>query len=306
MKQPHPFFLFVQLSRPWFLAAGVLFYALGVGMARYLGHPLVWGVVLNGQIWVSALQLCVHYLNEYFDHGEDAGHPQRTLFSGGSGVLGQGAGQLRPQVALIAAGSLLAVLAVATHALLRSGQLNLTVGVLLALILFGALSYSVPPLRLATSGYGELSTAILLAALVPALGFTLQSGAMHRLLGLSTFPLVALTLAAMLALEFADYAQDLKVGKLTLLVRAGWEQGLRLHHALLAAGYALLLGALTAGLPAAIGSMALFSLPLAGLQVWYLQRIAQGLKPNWLALTFNGVAIPFLTAYLLAQGFWLR
>lgn len=302
----HPLILFLRLSRPAYLLGGALFYLLGVGIARYLGIELDGALLLAGQVWVSAMQLCVHYLNEYFDHPQDAQHANRTLFSGGSGALGPGADQLRPQVALVAAGTALALVAAATHHIARSGQLNATVLLLMALIFFGAFFYSVPPVRLATSGYGELSTAIVLAALVPALGFTLQSGTMHRLLGLSTFPLVALTLASMLALEFADYAQDLRTGKLTLFVRAGWEPALRLHHALVAGGYALLVGAVAAGLPPAIGLLPLLSLPLAALQVWYMQRIAQGLKPNWLALTFNGMAFTFLSAYLLAQGFWTR
>lgn len=302
----NPLILFLRLSRPWFLGGGALFYFLGVGIARYLGHPLDWNLVLSGQIWVSAMQLSVHYLNEYFDHPNDANHANRTPFSGGSGALGQGEGQLRPQVALIAAGTALALVAAATNVVARAGSLNATVLLIMGLIFFGAFFYSVPPVRLATSGYGELSTAIILAALVPALGFSLQTGAMHRLLAMSTFPLVVLTLASTLALEFSDYAQDLRTGKLTLFVRIGWEQALRLHHILVAAGYALMLGALAAGLPTAIGLMPLLSLPLAGLQVWYIQRIAQGLKPNWLAVTFNGMAFTFLSAYLLAQAFWVR
>ena len=302
----NPLLLFLRLSRPWFLLGGFLFYFLGVGIARYLGHELDGDVVLAGQIWVSAMQLCVHYLNEYFDHPNDANHSSRTLFSGGSGVLGQGEGQLRPQLALVAAGTALALVAAATNVLAQAGSLSTQVLLIMALIFFGAFFYSVPPVRLATSGYGELSTAIVLAGLVPALGFSLQSGAMHRLLAMSTFPLVVLTMASMLSLEFADYAQDLRTRKLTLFVRVGWEQALRLHHILVAAGYALMLGALAAGLPAAIGIPPLFSLPLAGLQVWYMQRIGQGLKPNWLAVTFNGMAFTFLSAYLLAQGFWTR
>lgn len=302
----NPLILFLRLSRPLYLAGGVLFYFLGVGIARYLGLALDWAVVLAGQLWVSAMQLCVHYLNEYFDHPQDAGHSARTPFNGGSGVLGLGEGQLRPPVALVAAGTALALVAAATNGLARGGVLTPTLLALLACIFFAAFFYSVPPLRLATSGYGELSTSFLLAALVPALGFALQSGGLHRLLGLSTFPLVALTLASLLTLEFADYAQDLRTGKRTLFVRIGWEQALRLHHMLVAAGYAMLLGSVAAGLPAAIGLLPLLSAPLAGLQIWYMQRIAQGLKPNWLALTFNGLAFTFLAAYLLAQGFWTR
>jgi 1,4-dihydroxy-2-naphthoate octaprenyltransferase len=302
----NPLVLFLQLSRPLFLAGGVLFYFLGLGIARYLGHPLDWNIALAGQVWVSALQLCVHYLNEYFDHPHDANHERRTPFSGGSGVLGSGPNQLRPQVAVLAAGTSLALVAAASTVLVLNGAVTPSVLAIMVAAFLAAILYSVPPVRLATSGYGELSTAITLAALVPAFGFALQAGGVHRLLAMSTFPLVALTLASMLSLEFADYAHDLKTSKRTLFVRAGWENGLRIHHALVLAGYLLLLAAVGSGLPAAIGLMPLLSLPLAGLQVWYMQRIGQGLKPNWTAVTFNGLAFTFLAAYLLAQGFWTR
>lgn len=304
--KPNPLILFLRLSRPLFLAGGVLFYFLGVGIARYLGHALDWNVVLTGQLWVSALQLGVHYLNEYFDYPLDAGHNSRTPFTGGSGVLGDGVGQLPPHVALLGAGTALALVAAATSALARVGALGGTLAVLMALAFMGAVFYSAPPLRLATSGYGELTTAVILAGFVPALGFVLQSGGLHRLLAMSTFPLIALTLASMLSLELADYAQDLKTGKRTLMVRIGWEQALRMHHALVAGGYGLLLISVWAGLAPAIGLLPLLSLPLAGLQIWYMNRIAQGLKPNWTALTFNGMAFTFLSAYLLAQAFWTR
>jgi hypothetical protein len=36
--------LFVRLARPLFLLGGVLIYALGAGIARYLGAEIDWGV----------------------------------------------------------------------------------------------------------------------------------------------------------------------------------------------------------------------------------------------------------------------
>lgn len=302
----NPLLLFLRLSRPLFLAGGVLFYLLGVGIARYLGHPLDWGLVLTGQIWVLMLQLSVHYLNEYFDYSHDGGNAARTPFSGGSGVLGDGPNQLRRHVALLAAGTSLALVAAASIVLVQRGALTPSVLAVMLCALLGSIFYSTPPIRLVSSGYGELTTGIILGGLVPALGFSLQTGSLHRLVAMATFPLVALSIASLLSLEFADYAHDLKTGKRTLFVRAGWENALRIHHALVAAGYVLFAAAAASGLPAAIGLMPLLSLPLAGLQIWYMQRIAQGLKPNWTAVTFNGVAFTFLAAYLLAQGFWTR
>ncbi|MCW5876863.1 MAG: prenyltransferase [Anaerolineales bacterium] len=302
----NPLVLFLRLSRPAFLLGGVLNYALGLGIARYLGLPIDWNLALLGQLWVSSLQLATHYLNEYFDYPGDALNPHRTPFSGGSGVLGGEPGQLRPVVALVAAYCMLTLTALATTSLLLAGVLTPPVVTLMVLAALGAIFYSVPPVRLATTGYGELTTAILLANLVPAFGFALQTGEMHRLLALSTFPLTALTLASMLALEFADYAGDLKAEKQTLLVRMGWQTGVRAHHAFILAGYALFLASFLAGLPAAIVLPPLLSMPLGLLQVWYLGRIADGLRPQWTVLTLNALALTVAAAYLLTYAFWTR
>ena len=304
--KPRPLILFLRLSRPLFLLGGALSYFLGVGIARYLGHPLDWGVVVLGQLWVSSMQLSTHYLNEYFDRKGDAGNPNRTPFTGGSGVLGRGEGQLRPRVALLAASITLTSVAVATFGLLRLGALNSLVITIIVLGFLGAFFYSVPPLRLSSSGYGELTTAIIIANLVPALGFALQTGNLHRLLAMSTFPLTALSLASMLSLEFPDYASDIKAGKRTLFVRLDWRNSIRVHHLLILSAYLLLGVAFRLGLPAAIAFPPFFTLPLAFLQIWYMNRIADGLKPNWTALTLNGLAITAACAYLMAFVFWTR
>lgn len=298
--------LFWRLSRPLYLLGGAVNYLLGVGIARYLGHSLDNNVLLLGGLWVGALQLATHYLNEYFDFPQDALNPNRTPFTGGSGVLGIGEGKLRPVVALFASYAALSGLAFLTYGLSSAGALNSLVATIMVLAVFGAVFYSVPPLRLSSSGFGELSASTLLAILVPAFGFVLQTGELHRLLALTTFPLLPLTMASMLGLEFPDYSTDLKVGKLVLFVRLGWENALRFHHLLIASAYLLFAVSFAYGLPAAIAIPPLFTLPLAGFQIWYMSRIGDGLKPNWNVLTLTALSMTALTAYLLTYTFWTR
>jgi len=176
----------------------------------------------------------------------------------------------------------------------------------MALGALGAIFYSVPPVRLSTTGYGELTTSILLANLVPAFGFSLQTGELHRLLAMSTFPLTALTLASMLNLEFPDYASDIKAEKRTLFVRLGWQNAIRAHHLLVLSGYVLFTASFLSGLPPSIALPPFLTLPLASLQIWYVGRIAEGLKPNWTALTLNALAITAACTYLLTYAFWTR
>jgi 1,4-dihydroxy-2-naphthoate octaprenyltransferase len=304
--KPNPLVPFLRLSRPLFLLGGALNYFLGLGIANYLGHPLDWTIVILGQLWVTSLQLATHYLNEYFDYPHDSSNKNRTPFTGGSGVLGRGEGQLRPRVALIAAYCALTITALATFVLSRLGALSPIVLTIMVLAVLGAIFYSTPPVRLSTKGYGELTTSILLANLVPAFGYALQTGEIHRLLAMTTFPLTALTLAAMLNLEFPDYASDINAGKRTLFVRLGWQNAVRAHHFLILSGYGLFAVSVAFGMPAAIALPPFFTLPLALLQIWYMGRIADGLKPNWTALTLNALAITAACAYLLAYAFWTR
>jgi 1,4-dihydroxy-2-naphthoate octaprenyltransferase len=159
---------------------------------------------------------------------------------------------------------------------------------------------------LANTGYGELTTAILVSNLVPALSFLLQTGELHRLLAMVTFPLTFLHLSMMLAFELPDYGTDLKFEKRTLMVRAGWEMGMRLHNGFLRVAYLILALALLLGLPMAIGGPGLLTLPLALFQIWYMGRIASGIKPNWTLLLFTATAIYGITSYLIAFALWTR
>ena len=302
----NPFILFLRLSRPLFLFGGVLQYGLGVGIARYLWDDIDWGIAAMGLMWILAGQLATHYLNEYYDAEEDEDNPNRTMFTGGSAVLGEGEGKLPRSLGVLAAAAMLTAVALLTIGLMRAGKFNLETSLVAALIFSGAIFYSVPPIRLAASGYGELTTAILIANLVPAFGYLLQTGEFHRLLAMSTFPLTAMLLAMMIAFEFPDYTTDLKHNKGTLLVRIGWRSSMNLHNLSIVSGFGLVVLAMAYGLPTRIALPALLPLPLGLFQIWQMARIANGLKPNWNILTFGAVSLFSLTAYILAFSFWTR
>lgn len=296
--------LFIQLSRPLFLVGAALVYGLGVGIARYLGTPIDWGVYLLGQAWVTSLQLTAHYLNEYFDGPVDNQNPQRTPFSGGSGAVGPG--KLTRNVPLVAAAVTLTSTASITVLMIQFAPLSPLLVLIMVLSLLGAIFYSAPPIRLVSTGYGELTTSFLVANLVPAFAFLLQYGDWHRLLVMSTFPLTALHIAMMLAFELPDYATDVKYEKLTMLVRVGWQQGMFLHNILILSGFLILALAAVMGMPLAIALPAFIPLPLGLLQIWQMRRIAAGGKPNWNSLTLTAVVLFASVSYLLAYAFWTR
>jgi 1,4-dihydroxy-2-naphthoate octaprenyltransferase len=296
--------LFIKLSRPHFLLGAALTYALGVGIARFLGTTIDWGIYLVGQIWVTAVQLNAHFMNEYYDAPGDQDNPNRTPFSGGSGAIGPD--KLPREVAMWAGITCLAIAASITVLLIRLSTLDLGLVLIMGLIFIGAFFYSTPPIRLAASGYGELSTSIIVANLVPAFAFLLQFGEFHRLLTMATFPLMPIHLGMMIAFEFPDYGQDIKFLKLNILTRMGWERGVVMHNLMILAGYFILGIATVLGLPFRVAFPGFLSLPLGLFQIWMLNRIADGGKPNWHALTFTAVSVLGITTYLLTFSFWTR
>jgi 1,4-dihydroxy-2-naphthoate octaprenyltransferase len=294
--------LFIRLTRPLFLLGAILLYALGAGIAHYLGTIITWGLFWIGLVWVLLLQLSAHYLNEYYDAPFDQGNENRTPFSGGSGALGPG--KLPRRTALIAALTTLTFLASLTVLVIARWQISALSLLIMGLAFLGAFFYSVPPVALERSGYGELTTSILVAFLLPGYAFSLQTGEFHRLVAMTGFPLVTLHLAMMVSFEFPDYFSDVKHEKHTLLVRLGWQNGIMLHNILVLTTFLLVGLALSFRMPLFAALPAFLPLPLGLLQIWQYRRLSTGSKPNWTALTLNGLALFAAMAYLFAYSFW--
>lgn len=310
MGQPQPgqeswgktLLLFIRLTRPMFLLGVALVYALGVGIARYLGTDIDWGAYWLGQVWVSLLQLSTQYFNEYYNAPADQVNPNRTLLTGGSGALGPG--KLPRRVALMAALTCLAFLASITVLVIAQLQPPAAAYLIMGLAFLGAFFYSNPPLSLENSGYGELVTSVLVGFMVPAYAFILQYGDLHRLVAMSAFPMVAAHMAMLLAFDLPDYGTDLKFEKRTLMIRLGWQNGMLLHNAMILTVYLLLLMARSLGFPGFATLAGMLSLPVGLFQIWQMRQIANGARVNWNALTIGGVALFTSLTYLLAYAFW--
>jgi 1,4-dihydroxy-2-naphthoate octaprenyltransferase len=282
--------------RPLFLLNGILLYLLGVGMARYYGANPNWNLVILGQLWLLALQLAGLFLHAYFNI-RSRSTPEKEK-ENRQVLLSRPASLLIAYAFLAAAASLsvLLIRVVATPA----------VFLLMSAMACGALCYPVPPIRLEYSGYGELVLSLLVANLTPALGYLLQGGDSLRLLAMVTFPLTMLHLAMLLVFSLSSYAGDIKYARRTLMILMGWQNGMLLHNILILGAYLLFLLAITFGLPWQIGVPALLTLPIGILQIWTVNRIAAGAKPQWKLLKVMSGALFGITAYLLAFSFWIR
>lgn len=295
--------MFVRLSRPLFLMGGLLLYGLGASMLSYLGRPIDITRYVLGQALVTFTQLMAHYLNEYYDAPGDEDNPSRTPFSGGSGVLGPGG--LPRRAALYAAAVCVLINGTLISVALAAGVLPALAWIIFVISFLLAFSYSSPPLRLIGSGFGEILTSIVVAGLLPAFAFAVQTGELHRLLLMSTTPLVAIHFAMIIAFEFPDYASDARQEKRTIMVRLGWEMAMRLHNFALLFAIASFVIAFLSGMPHRVVLGSLIALPLAAAQIWQMDRIRRGFAPRWNLLTMNALGLFALTAYLEMIGFVL-
>ena len=298
-----PVVAFLRLTRPIFLLGGVVMYALGGQVARYEGVALDWPVYLLGQVAVTAVQLVGQYLNEYWDIQVDRLTTNRTLFSGGSGILA--AGILPRRAALVTALVCAAIGLGAMAALVGVFEAAPVTWLVFLLALGGAWAYSSPPAALQASGTGELTTSLIVALLVPSIAYGLQTGAVSLSLVLAVVSLVPLHWAMMVAFEFPDYEADRATGKRTVLVRLGHKRTAGLHSAATLGAFALLFAHPLLGLPPAVAILELPMIPLVAAVVLLVRRLARGKPAPYGWLTFGAVSLFAVAAALEAAGYYV-
>lgn len=284
---------YLGLLNPAFLIAGAGFYVTGLSAMHYLGLPLDRGIAILGGLLVWSVQLTASFAHLHF-----------------KAVAARAAGRELPGPVGLPAKAMLyaAIVAGGLAAILVSGMAVQGSASLAAWLLFGlgcllAVSYSVPPIRLETSGYGELAIALGLAGFIPSFAYALQTGELQRLVWLSTAPLVSLTFAMLLALRLPVYGADLQREYRNLLVRLGWDTGMRMHDGAIVFAAVLLAAGIAGGLPRAIGWGGLIALPLALAQIWQMARIRAGQPPRWRHLTAGAVTLVGLMMYFTLLGF---
>ena len=116
-------------------------------------------------------------------------------------------------------------------------------------------------------------------------------------------PLLFFYLASQTSLQFETYGEDLKKGQQALLVSIGWERGMTLHHILVALGYLGLGFYLYMSGAWAIAWPVLLMMSVSLLEVWQLQRIAGGMRPNWGLLKATAITQYLGIVYILLFAF---
>ena len=286
----------VKLSNPIQLFLSALTYTLGAGIAHYLGKSIHTASFLLGLIAILSLIGAAPLLSEYFRL------PIVPLEKGELSLTREKYRIMLLQVSYAA----LAFSSVVILTMVLTQILDLSAGIIYILAFLFLMAYSLPPVRVSETGYGELVMAVTLGTLVPALAFLLQYGQVHRLLSFVTFPLTLLTVAYLLIYNFPTFATDQKLSRHTLLTRLTWQRAIPIHHLLIFAAFLLFAAAPILEIPWVLVWPVFLGLPFAAIQIIWLQLIANGGRTLWSFLTTLASATVGLTAYLLALTFWFR
>lgn len=275
------------MSRPAFLAGGFAFYLLGVALAWAAGTELDLGALILGQIVITSIQLATHYSNEYFDLPADQLNPNPTFWAGGSRVLPQG---VLPRWSALAAA--LVCTAVALAVIAGLGRADPATPLMLLALALGW-SYSAPPLRLESSGLGEVNVALVTSGLTPLIAYVLQVRCLDVSAALAVLPLCLLQVPVSMAANFPDVEGDRLAGKRTLVVRLGERSAAQLYALLVLAAFAALPLQLVAGLPRLVPLAVGLTLPLA---LWVALNVGRGRwigDKRWDRLCFwtNGLSL---------------
>lgn len=296
-SQPTIFSRILASSRLLALFFGVLMYSAGAGINDFLGGYTDWVNFWLGLGCTTLLQVSAYLLKAYYDWLDPASSFQ---MSGGDKEIVQTMKTILFQVVMV----LLTVDAVLTAMLFVRGAINLSTFFIFGVAFILAFLYATPPLRLVYAGYGELIEAFMVAALIPGLALMFQTGSLHRLLAMMTFPIMGLYLAFLLILDLKEFGRDIKTTNKDLLFRIGWQSGMNFHNILILGVYLLIVGALLLGFPWNLAWPALLTFPIGIFQVIQIIRIAGGSPPRWKILKLVAGALPLIMAYLFIVSLW--
>lgn len=223
--------------------------------------------------------------NDYFDYrsGNDVVNKERTIFSGGSGLLPNVLNPLH----VLAAGVACFVLCIAIglYIVAFRSQLLLPIGIIG--VIMGAF-YSAPPLKLSYRFLGEaawfLSIPLMalgsFLVLVPVNSLEMLSGLYGTFITVivASLPLAFMGTVGIYILEFPDYAADRAVGKWNFMSIFGKKNGILIFLALSLLSYVSLIGGMALQMIPLKAAYVFLTLPLIGLASWGLVKYPGGAK----------------------------
>jgi len=283
-------------QRIFILIATILMYALGGGIAHYLGALFLPFEFLMGLFWVISIQISGFLLTLRPDPAKDKYIRNVNVEK----IEKKTATNLQlSRLSLSFSGVYIAIL-------LINNKISVYIGALIIITLLGLILYSIPPFYLSKRGYQEICLVLFQGCLVPAISFFILVNYYHRMLFLILFPMTLLALAYYIALNFSTFAHDQKIDRKTFVQRYTWQRSTPIHHILLISGYLFFLLGLGMGLPQKLIWVSFLTFPLAIYQIYWLIRITRGGRPLLHFFKILAASVYGLTAYLFALTLWIN
>ncbi len=219
-----------KLGRAPFHSVGVLPFILCNVLAWRMEGDLSVPIFALGLTAVILIMLTTYLNGEVFDRTEDR-ITQTTFknpFSGGSGLVVEG--HLRRRVALVSLASLgsAGLIGLVLQFVFQTGNWTIPLG--LTGMVAGAL-YSVPPVRWASRGIGEILIGYCYGWLTVATGYYLQAGRIALVVQPVAAAIACTIFNVILINEYPDYEGDRTAGKRNMTVRFGPEKAILVYAA---------------------------------------------------------------------------
>jgi 1,4-dihydroxy-2-naphthoate octaprenyltransferase len=289
-----------RILQPGLLAAALLTYLLGIGVSHYLGTNLNFVPTLLGFFLVICLIVLRNLLTLHFLHPslpgstlnrDDPRYEQLKSIPRQNLML--------YSFIVLTAGALVTIMLIVQKKFSISEML--VTGIALLLSYF----YGVPPLNIEKRGYGEITEAILIANLTPAIGFLMNSTQIHILLIMLTLPLTFLYLALKIAFSLQNYAFDRVHLNLTMAVLLDWQKAMSFHNILLLSAFLLVAVFSIFGQPWKLTWPMALPFVIGIFQIVQMQWIVGGAKPKWRLLKWTAAGTFALSAYFYALSLWI-
>ena len=285
----------MKLNLNWFFSsAATASYLLGVVIARSSGRPFNLVNLLAGLVIFYAL-----YLLQMM---------QRFLTSNRVNPFTKvkSVGQNQSSTPLVLIGVAYFAIAGGLYLLLRAQVLigtNLLLLTALAIVMFLSMGrFS----RLWFDSMAWLFEGLVVSPLMFLLGSSIQQFQFSYLLFLLWMPLFFLYSASAITLLFSDYDQNRSTRNNSFIASVGWEKALRFHHVLVTLAYVALIFYLALSNTWSSNWPTLLLALISGVEVFFLEQIARGMRPNWQLLRALAIVQFFSLIYLLTYPLLIK
>jgi hypothetical protein len=267
---------------------------LGLAISDYLGYKTQWAGFWNGLLFFLFISIGCMFIRHYFQVQAssfpiESRKKQETVF-----------------ITLMLGVAFFAISIIPIFSLVRDHIIN-PINILfisIGIIITGLVE--ILPSQTSQWGLEEFFKAFLYANIIPALAFSLQANIYHHLVFLSTFPLFFFFLSLFIVGNISSVYETPAESSGSLIRKIGSFPVLRMHNLSLLMGYLILLAGTFFELPWKLIWPALMTIPIGLIQIWQINQILNGKKPNMPALELTADSVAIFATYFTILALWLN